>query len=465
MKSVAILAAGALVGLAPAVAAAQSSFAEAVGAIAQRTLANGMKVVVQEDHRVPLVALQLRLEGGAAAEPPDRPGVAVLTTFVMLRGAKHFHAGDYDDLLARAGGTGVGHWTSTSDVRLWATVPAAHLVLPLWLWSDQMGFFADGPPDAQITIAKNQLREQRSTALSASPVARLDAIAAEELYPPGHPARVAFVSPQDVDALDRAAVVAFHARWITPSHATLAMVGDVTAADAFAAAERYFGAIPSPADEHLRIPAPVHLSGEIQVDVAADVPHAKISVHWPTPRTLTTEDARLEVVAELLNGTRTAWLYWKLVDEQKMATGLRVQQRSGDMGSQFEITIDVAPGRAVAEVLAAFDAAIDEVRSRRIVQREIEGATYEVIMGRAMALESPVTRAADFARYTTLVGTPDYVRHDFDRFRDLSPALVHEAIDKWLPRDRRVVLLVEPVHGAPPGGERRARRFIATRQP
>src|SRR6202023_1980702 len=112
-------------------------------------------------------------------------------------------------------------------------------------------FFDEGLDDKELVMERNHLLEQRRTALTASPMARLDTLANEELWPTSHPLRVAALSPQAVEGVDRAAVLAFHRRWITPSHATLAVVGDVVAADAFAMAERYFGTIPRGPSEHL----------------------------------------------------------------------------------------------------------------------------------------------------------------------------------------------------------------------
>jgi len=451
----------------PARAAAQAASTKPgmPGAVEERRLPNGMRVVVQEDHRTPLVALQLWLEGGEAASPPGQPGVATLAILAMLRGSKHVPAGQYEALLARAGAGTIGYFTTQSGARLGLTIPAHQLALPLWAWSDQMGFYGDGPDDAQLAIVKNRLREQRRSALAAGPYARLDAIAAEEMFPPGHPSRVAFLSPQAVDAIDRAALRAYHDRWITPSHATLVMVGDVAAEQAFALAERYFGPLVSPSGEHTKVPPAVKLAGETQLDVAADVPLAYVSIRWPTPRTLTTDDARLEVVGHVFKGTRTAWLFWKLVDEKKVATGLRAQQVSSDTGSQFEVFINAAPGRSAAEVLAAYDATMDELRKAQVTPKVFQGAAYESVLPRAMGLESAAQRAVELGRYAMLAGTAGYFDHDFERFRKMTPADVREAIDAWLPRDRRVVLLVEPTPGAPPGGEVRARRFTPAGTP
>jgi zinc protease len=460
---VAVLCAGA-----PAVpdAHAQPRLRDLLGPVQHRRLDNGLTVVVQEDHHVPLVSLTLRYEGGEAASPPGLEGTANVTERLLVQGAtKHVPAGGYARLLARAGATGVRDGVSTNGITFDVTLPANRLALPLWLWSDQMGFFAEGPTDEQLASTKAKVREQERAALDGAPTARVDVFAAEEIFPPGHPNRSSTVTPQSIDRIDRAAVIAFHDKWIAPARGTLVVVGDVSAPDAFALVDQYFGSLPR-ADE-AREPPPLAqpLTGEAQVDVAALGTVAHVSVRWLTPRDLTTDDARLEVVGRLLAGYQTAWLTSKLVDEQKVATRVTARQRSGPQASQFEVWIDGAKGKSAGELLAAFDRAMDAVRARTPQSREISGAIYEVLVDDWLSLEGAPYRAQRYARFSALVGTPEYVDHNYDRYRGITGAVVRETLTKWLPPDRRVVLLVTPTPGAAAGGERTGRRFTQAVSP
>jgi predicted Zn-dependent peptidase len=198
----------------------------------------------------------------------------------------------------------------------------------------------------------------------------------------------------------------------------------------------------------------------VQVDVAASVPTATVSIRWITPRNLTIDDARLDVVAHLLAGRQTAWLAWKLADEQKLVTGVTARQRSGTHASQFEITLEGARGKTPAELLAAFDSTMDQIRTRQADQRSIRAAVYEMCVDPALSLEGLAYRSERYATYSELVGTPDYIDHNFERYRGITPQIVHDTIAQFLPADRRVVLLVTPTPGAAPGGEKRGRRVV-----
>jgi zinc protease len=447
-------------------ALAQPIGAEFLRDVKQRRLDNGLAVVVQEDHRVPLASLSLRYDCGEAESRDGLAGTAIVTMYSMIRGAtKHVPAGDYTRLLDLAGASNVHDATWTTAMGMDVTVPANRLALPLWLWSDQMGFFDQAVDDVQIAAQKSAVREQHRTQLDGSPTARLDMFASEELYPEGHPQRSWFLVPDAVDHVDRAAVIGFHDRCIVPARATLVIVGDVVAADAFALVDRYFGTLPRGADTHPERAGAAPPAGEATVDVAANVQQARVSVRWLTPRELTVDDGRLDVVARILKGDRTACLFWKLVDEKKIATAVSARQRSGALESQFEVSIDAAPGKTAAEVLAAFDGAMDDLRARVFRQGEIEHAIYETLVDRLQSLESVQRRAWQYAKFATLVGTPNYVKHDADRYRDITPGTIRATIEKWLPRDRRVVILVTPAKAAAAGGERRGRRFVSAVTP
>ena len=438
-----------------------------LGRIAERRLANGMDVVVQEDHRVPLVSLVLRYDTGERSAPIGSSGIASLTTTLMLRASKHVRPGEYYRLLARAGALYSSNSTTNDAISLRVEVPSTQFELPLWLWSDQMGFFAESLDDEQVAVERSALEAGRRAWLDGEALARIPLFAQEELLPADHPYRSALPGPPEaLGKIDREAILAFHDAWMTPDHATLAIVGDVVAADAFSLVERYFGSIARPDHVHTvdRSP-PVTLSGETQVDVTANVPAARILIRWPSARYLTTDDAYLDILARVLNGGSTSWLYWSLVDEKKVARRVWVTQYSQDLVSQFEVTVEGAPGRSPADLLTAFDAAMDHLETQRPTAEVVSMAAYEAIINRVVDIESARQRAQSLAAYSALVGTPGYYAHDFDRYAHVPTEALREAMVRWMPRDRRVVVLVTPDRKASVAGTRAGRRFVSAGGP
>jgi zinc protease len=427
-----------------------------------KRLGNGMTVVVQEDHRAPLVSLALRYDAGERVAPPGLSGVASLTTFLMLRATKHVAPGEYDRQLARAGAFFVNDMTTTDSTVLEVEVPSDRVELPLWLWSDQMGFFAGGLDETQLELRRTTLEAQRRSWLETSQLAGIESAVEDAIWPEQHPYRNATArAPEDVRKIDRAALLAFHDAWIAPEHATLAIVGDIAEDKAFDLAQKYFGSIVrSGPPHHVERPAAAPLEGQVLLDVTANVPSARVEIRWPTARFMTSEDAHLDLLARVLNGRRTAWLYWQLVDEKKVAQRVFVRQASRDLGSELIVTIEGAPGRTPADLLTAFDASLAELRKRQTSQAVVSIAAYETLVNRAVDLESPRVRARLFVMYSALVGTPDYFNHDFERYSNVPPEVVTGAMTKWMPTDRRVVVLVTPDKSAPVSGVQKGRRFV-----
>jgi predicted Zn-dependent peptidase len=420
-------------------------------------LPNGLVVAVQEDHRAPIVSLELRYDAGERSQP-DQPCVAGVTVAAMHRRTRHVPAGQHKAFMERAGGN--WHWSVGWDATvIKATLPASALALPLWLWSDGMGFF-DALDETTLSLSRAEIREQMH-GTDGTQAGRVDAFAWEALFPKGHPYRTVTCEAGDVDQVTGAQVKAFHDRWVAPDHAWLSIVGDVQTEAALALVRRYFATLPASATPPPEQVPLARLDDATEVDVAAPVASARVDVYWLTPRLYNDEDARLDVASELLTGYSTGWLRWSLVDQAKVATRVSSRQHSFLLGSYFQVHIEGAPQKTPAEILAAFDATMVTVRQRKPSQASIEQAVYEKLVDRLVGLEEPYARAHEFVTFEAGQGMATYLNHDLDRFR-MGPQEVTDAIAQWLPPDRRVVVFVTPNPSAPFGGERLGTRSIPT---
>jgi zinc protease len=428
-------------------------------------LDNGLNVVIQEDHRVPLVALTLYYgDGGSRSDPEGKSGLAELTADLMARRTEHLPEDAYAKLLGRIG-AGWRYATRIDDAVFEVQVPSNQLALPLWAWSDQMGFFEPGLSETLVGSQREVIETRRKNADGLEPLRHLARFAEEEMYPPGHPYRRIVGELEELQGITRDDVFAFHKANFGPDHATLTIVGDVDSAKAFAMVRRYFETIPSSGAAARPATAPAaQLPGQILVDVAARVETARVVVRWPSPPYLSTDDATLDLVSKLFSGRRTGWLYWHLVDTQKIAKRVWANQMSRELGSEFEVTVEGAPGHPAKELLAALDASLASLAGRRADDAELRGAFFETVAEDVFKLDDVKVRAWRFGRYFEAVGTPDYYEHDIERYERGMPQ-VAGAIAKWMPRDRRVVLLVQPDPKAAPGGERVGRTVVPQGQP
>ena len=214
-------------------------------AIQKAHLGNGLEVLLHEDHRTPIVSVNLWYHVGSKDEPAGRNGFAHLFEHVMFQGSKHVPEGTFNRDLERAGGTSINGTTSTNRTSYFETVPKNRLELALWLESDRMGFLLERLDHAAFSGQRDVVKNERRQNYENAPYGMLEQFLCGAMYPDSHPYhRLTIGSPEDLDAATLDDVRAFFRTWYVPNNATLVIAGDIDAAAALAQAERYFGPIP-----------------------------------------------------------------------------------------------------------------------------------------------------------------------------------------------------------------------------
>lgn len=420
-------------------------------------LENGLTLVLEEDHHAPFVAMRLAYPAGWASDPPEKLGLAALTQRLMTMTTKHVPDHMYERWLDRVGATDRG-WRAVTDwTSIWATVPTSAVPTVLWLWSDQMGFFA--PEESKLLVeARGTSRNQHVDWIGDAAYGGVPDIELRALYPEGHPYHATF-SAAAIDRMTAEDVRGFHDRYFGPSGAVLALSGDFVTADVVEQVRRYFGTIPSSP-----LPTPTlsrnGLGGSTRLDVAANVKAPAVYVSWRTPALLDAGDAELDVASLILAGPRFSAIGWDLINGRMLATNVTARQSSRALGSFFEIRALVADGHTPDEVIAAID--FDLARASRGSSDEaiLETARTRLVP-RLQELDSLTRRTDLYAEYTFVRHDPDWLANDLDRFDAVAPGAVRAAMKRWLGSDRRVVIVVTPDPSAPRSGELRSTQAAA----
>src|SRR5262245_22308015 len=231
--------------LAAGLAADAAAMSRPVAAVQRFVLANGLTVVLAPNSTVPLVGVKLQYRVGMRDEPESRPGIATLAQRLMVRATMHVGEGDYDRHLDAAGAFDAGWRTSLDHSSLWVTVPPEELALPLWMWSDQMGFFAGRLDERllaqQMTVTKNERVQLREN----GPAASVPDLIAAELFPAGHPYRAGRIrGTAGLQGLTVRELRAFVESHYTPDQAILVLAGAFDPDRARSLIDRYFGSLP-----------------------------------------------------------------------------------------------------------------------------------------------------------------------------------------------------------------------------
>jgi zinc protease len=419
-------------------------------------LSNGLTLVIEEDHRAPVVSIELRYGVGSKDDPKTRPGLALLVQRMMVSATAHVPESAYYNELDRAGASSFSQSTSADYTDFWTTVPAGALPTVLWLWSDQMGFFVPRVDQALLDKQRDVVKSERRQNVDNAPYGAVRELARQALYPDGHPYHSSMLDG-GIDSVTVRDVKTFFDQHYGPNGAILTIVGDVDEAKTIELTKKWFGAIaPAPAQQtDAETP---ELKREVRIEVAASVQEQVVAMNWHTPRAFAPGSAELDAVARVLSGRRVALLHWALVDQQKVATLVTARQNLHALGSDFEIWASVARGHTPDEVISTIDQVLESYRAngypgdRAEVSRRFGHALQEAWLPRAFSLEHPAARASRYADYLLAGMNPNSFEIDFSRFDRVTPESAQKAAQKWLDPKHRVLTVVSQDPNAPPCG-------------
>ena len=309
----------------------------------QFTLANGLTVIVHEDHKAPLVAVNVWYHIGSKDEPAERHGFAHLFEHLMFNGSEHYND-EFFRALEPAGATGINGTTNTDRTNYFETVPTPALDLALWLESDRMGYLTGA-------IDQAKLDEQRGVVLNEKrqgenqPYGGLREIIARESFPPGHPYSWTTIGDEkDLNAATLDDVKAWFKRYYGPNNAVLVIAGDVDTAQVKAQVEKYFGEIaPGPPVNHAEAWV-AKMQGEKRLTINDRVPLPRLYMVWNVPGDGEHDAVLLDLFADLLTNGKDGRLTQRIVYRDQSAASISASVNSDEIASQFTIVVSAKPG-------------------------------------------------------------------------------------------------------------------------
>jgi len=430
-------------GAAPA-AAAPAAGAGALAALVrtvdipyqQFTLANGLRVIVHEDHKAPIVAVSVWYNVGSKDEPAGKTGFAHLFEHLMFNGSEHA-PGDFFEPLKQIGATDMNGSTWFDRTNYYETVPAAALEVALFLESDRMGHLLGAVTqkvlDNQRGVVQNEKRQGDNEPFGLVEYAQLEA-----LFPPGHPYHHSTIgSMADLDSASLEDVKQWFRSRYGPNNAVLVLAGDIDAATARALVEKYFGDIPRgpgnvPAQAAVpTLPAPI---SQVMKDRVATT---RIYRNWAAPGLLDPDAVPLDVAASVLGGLASSRLDNELVRQDQSAVAVTASLQEFHRISLFEVTADVKPGVDPAQVATRLDAIIADLVANGPTEDEVQRVVMSYVSDRIRGLEQVGGgggKAVALAEGALYADDPDFSKKRLLAYAGMTPAKVRAALQKWLTR-------------------------------
>ena len=411
----------------------------------KQTLANGLDVLIHEDHACPIVAVNLWYHVGSKNERPGHTGFAHLFEHLMFEGSQH-HDHGYFQPLQGAGGTLNGS-TNADRTNYWEVVPANALELALWMESDRMGFLLPALTQAKFANQRDVVLNERRQNYENRPYGLAPMAMLSALFPADHPYHWTTIGEvADLEATKLDEVHAFFQRYYHPANASIAIAGDVAPEEALRLVDRYFGDIP-PGEAVTPVQAHAELTGDTRIMFEDRVELPRLYVAWLTPAMFAPDDAELDLANDLLANGKTSRLYKRLVFDERIATDVSASQNSREMAGYTQIAATAAPGHGLGELEAVI---LEEVA--RLVT---SGPTLdEMERGRVQAEAQFIYRLQTIGgfggksdqlnAYNVFLDDPSYFEHDLERYRSVTASSMQSAVKRYLDPFARVTLSIVP---------------------
>jgi zinc protease len=426
--------------------------AQAAGALAdieipyqKYVLSNGLTLVVHEDHKAPIVAVDVWYHVGSKDERPGRTGFAHLFEHLMFTNTENHHDEFFRPLIA-VGGTKMNGNTWLDRTTYFENVPVNALDTALWLESDRMGHLLGAIDqkklDEQRGVVQNEKRQGENR-----PYGKVDELIASSTYPAGHPYSWTTIgSMDDLNAASLEDVKNWFKTYYGAANAVLVIAGDVQPEDVRKRVELYFGDIAAGPVLKRTDAWVARMSGEKRASLQDRVPQSRIYKTWNIPGYNTHDFALLQLAGEVLASGKNSRLYERLVYTDQIATSVSAGVGPFEIGSQFQLVATVKPGGDVAAVEKAMDEEVARFLNKGPTKAELERiktSDYASFVRAVERIDGSGGKAAILGESMLYGGSPDFYKTSLSWLRNATVAEVQRASKTWL-ADGVFVLNVEP---------------------
>ena len=417
----------------------------------KETLDNGLDVIVHVDRSCPIIAVNLWYHVGSKNEQPGRTGFAHLFEHLMFEGSEHHDRG-YFSPLQEAGGALNGS-TSADRTNYWEVVPTSAVERALWMESDRMGFLLPAlTPEKFETQRKVVLNERRQN-YENRPYGMVPMALMPALFPAGHPYHwLTIGEPADLKAASLDDVRAFFRTYYHPGNASLALAGDIDAAQAFELARHYFGEIPAGPSRPVVSVSDPPVSDACRLLLEDRVGLPRLYLSWRSPRLFEEGDAELDLLGTILSSGKSSRLYRRLVHDRRIATDVSAGQGSREIAGVFSIVATAAPGHSLTEIEAAITDELSQVLQDgpRVDEVERSQTTVEAdFVYRLQSVGGFGGRSDQLNAYNVYLDDPGHFDADLARYRSSNADSIRSAAQACLTEPGRVALSVVPAGGDP----------------
>jgi zinc protease len=411
--------------------------------IQTRTLPNGLRIVMAEDHHVPVVNLQVWYHVGSKDEKPGHTGFAHLFEHLMFKGSAHVGPDEHGRIIEAMGGFD-NAYTNDDVTVFWETFPSNYLDRVLWLEADRMGSL--NVNDANFKSEREVVKEERRLRVDNSPYGRLqeDLYAAAFTVHPYHHTTIGSMTDLDNATVDDVRV--FHDTYYRPNNATVVIVGDIDPSQAVAWAEKYFDGIP-------RSPQPIPRVAEKEPPQTAErtvtksypgVPLPAVIEGYKMPARFAPDSYPLDLASNILAGGESSLLYQTLVYKEQIAVEAAGFGNFTEDPNLFWVISIMNQGKTAEDGKQALDSVLAGIKSQPVSQQELEKAKNQEISDDILGRETDEQKADALGEATVIGKNPDLVNTSLLQYEAVTAAAIQHAADEYFVKQHETVLFYLP---------------------
>jgi zinc protease len=423
-------------------------------------LANGMQVVVIEDHRTPVVTQMVWYKVGSADETPGKSGLAHFLEHLMFKGTAQHPAGEFSQTVQRVGGN-ENAFTSTDYTGYYQRVTKDQLPKMMEFEADRMTGLV--LKDENVLPERDVVLEEYNMRVANSPDARLSEQIMAALYL-NHPyGRPVIGWHSEIEKLDREDALAFYKRFYAPNNATLVIAGDVDAQEIRPMVEKTYGVVPAqPAipEHRLRPQEPTPTAARTVTLADPRVEQTSVRRYYLVPSATTAaagESQALDVLGQLLGGGANSYLYRALVVDKQLAINAGASYQGTALDSaQFMISASPRPGIEFAEIEKTMDTVIADMAANPVPAADLERVKTQLVAEAIYAQDNQASLARWYGAALTTGLSVEDIRSWPDRIKAVTAEQVRAAAQTWLDKKRSVTGYLIKDTSAPKREEKRS---------
>jgi len=407
------------------------------------TLANGLQVILLEDHTVPVIDLQVWYHVGGKDELPGHTGFAHLFEHLMFKGSAHVGPDEHARIIEAIGGFDNAE-TEDDVTHFFETFPSNYLERVLWLEADRMGSL--NVDEANFESERQVVEEERRVRVDNQPYGSIeeDLRAAAFTVHGYHHLPIGSIADLDKTTLEE--VRQFHDTYYKPNNATLVIVGDFNSAQALAWTTKYFQGIPSSAKPIPRPNAPEPLQTEERVvnKSYTNTPLPAVVIGYKIPARYAPDSYSLDLAANILAGGESSRLYQTLVYKERIAVESAGFGNFTEAPNLFWAFAVMNQGHTADEGEKAVLSVLDGLKERPVDAKELEKAKNQEISASILGRDTDEEKAEALAEAAVIGKNPDLVNTELDHYLMVAAQDIQRVAKDYFVPEHATVLIVTP---------------------